>query len=338
MATFTPPFDTSVYFPSKGDLVRWVFDIWQYLQANPIVSEENVGDFINKYLEEHPVTGGDVNSVNGQKGDVVLTANSIDTKNNISVQDELDVLNAADDTKYSADNPPPYPVTAYATGTQAAIASGAFEVNYNTETKEASFSSGEEAVYEQIYTESHPPDYPVTSVNGKTGAVTGLYDASNPPPYPVTSVNGQTGAVTIETGAGDAYTPSNPPPYPVRSVNGETGNIPYSIRWLGKIENGVTVLPVGTCMGFLTLSGQGALPIGNTASIAFTPSVSGAHFYPIAFVNMSFAYYGCQVSPARNPNGVVHLNITNHGFEGSVDINGYYLLVFLNASQQTLAW
>ena len=52
---------------------------------------------------------------------------------------------------------------------------------------------------------------PVTSVNGKTGAVTlgksdvGLgsvdnvrqYSASNPPPYPVTSVNGHTGAVTV---------------------------------------------------------------------------------------------------------------------------------------------
>ena len=60
------------------------------------------------------------------------------------------------------------------------------------------------------------PDYvannaPVTSVNGKTGAVTltkadvGLsqvanvkqYSASNPPPYPVTSVNGKTGAITV---------------------------------------------------------------------------------------------------------------------------------------------
>ena len=52
---------------------------------------------------------------------------------------------------------------------------------------------------------------PVTSVNGKTGAVTlgksdvGLgsvdnvrqYSATNPPPYPVTSVNGATGAVTV---------------------------------------------------------------------------------------------------------------------------------------------
>lgn len=53
---------------------------------------------------------------------------------------------------------------------------------------------------------------PVTSVNGKTGAVTlgksdvGLgsvdnvkqYSATNPPPYPVTSVNGNTGAIELD--------------------------------------------------------------------------------------------------------------------------------------------
>lgn len=59
------------------------------------------------------------------------------------------------------------------------------------------------------YGPNNAPPYPVTSVSGKTGAVTlskgdvGLnnvdnvkqYSANNPPPYPVTSVNGQTGAV-----------------------------------------------------------------------------------------------------------------------------------------------
>ena len=61
------------------------------------------------------------------------------------------------------------------------------------------------------YGPNNAPPYPVTSVNGKTGAVTltkanvGLnnvdnvkqYSANNPPPYPVTSVNGQTGDVTV---------------------------------------------------------------------------------------------------------------------------------------------
>ena len=77
-----------------------------------------------------------------------------------------------------------------------------------------------------FYSPDNPPPYPVTSVNGKTGAVGGLYSGDNPPPYPVTSVNGKTGDVTIEGGgAGNAYSPDNPPPYPVTSVNGKTGAI-----------------------------------------------------------------------------------------------------------------
>ena len=76
-----------------------------------------------------------------------------------------------------------------------------------------------------FYSADNPPPYPVTSVNGKTGAVTGLYDASNPPPYPVTSVNGQTGAVQIDVDTSGLYSPTNPPPYPVTSVNGKTGAV-----------------------------------------------------------------------------------------------------------------
>ena len=61
------------------------------------------------------------------------------------------------------------------------------------------------------YDETNQPPYPVTSVAGKTGAVTldktdvGLdkvanvlqYSAENEPPYPVTSVDGETGAVVL---------------------------------------------------------------------------------------------------------------------------------------------
>ena len=70
-----------------------------------------------------------------------------------------------------------------------------------------------------FYSATNPPPYPVTSVNGKTGAVTGLYSVDNPPPYPVTSVNGETGAVT------GVYTTEFQPPYPVTSVNGKTGDV-----------------------------------------------------------------------------------------------------------------
>ena len=48
------------------------------------------------------------------------------------------------------------------------------------------------------YTPSNPPPYPVTSVNGKTGVVTGLYDQNNQPPYPVNKVNNKTGSVSLK--------------------------------------------------------------------------------------------------------------------------------------------
>lgn len=64
------------------------------------------------------------------------------------------------------------------------------------------------------YTPSNPPPYPVTSVNGLTGDVT-LPESSSG----VSSVNGKTGAVT------GVYDVENPPPYPVISVNGKTGRV-----------------------------------------------------------------------------------------------------------------
>ena len=82
--------------------------------------------------------------------------------------------------------------------------------------------NGETGAITGVYTTKNPqpiPIPPVKSVNGRTGAVTGLYDADNPPPYPVKSVNGKKGAVT------GLYDASNPPPYPVKSVNGKTGAV-----------------------------------------------------------------------------------------------------------------
>lgn len=54
------------------------------------------------------------------------------------------------------------------------------------------------AIANAAYSPDNPPLYPVTSVNGKTGVVTGLYDKNNPPPYPVNSVNSKTGSVMLK--------------------------------------------------------------------------------------------------------------------------------------------
>jgi len=112
-----------------------------------------------------------VTSVNGQTGAVVLGKSDVGLGNVDNVK------------QYSADNPPPYPVT-----------------SVNGQTGAVVIPTGGGGA--------------VDSVNGMTGAVVlgksdvGLanvdnvkqYSADNPPPYPVTSVNGQTGAVTIPTG------------------------------------------------------------------------------------------------------------------------------------------
>lgn len=58
----------------------------------------------------------------------------------------------------------------------------------------------------------------IQKINESFGSLEGAYSAANPPPYPVTSVNGKTGAVIIDIPA-NVYTEDNPPPYPVTSVN-----------------------------------------------------------------------------------------------------------------------
>lgn len=103
------------------------------------------------------------------------------------------------------------------------------------------------------------------------------YSASNPPPYPVTSVAGRTGAVTLtktDVGLGNVdnvrqYSTSNPPPYPVTSVAGKTGVVTLEKAdvGLGNVDNTADLdKPVSTAT-------QTALnaKIGNTG----TQSIAG---------------------------------------------------------------
>ena len=125
-----------------------------------------------------------VSTVNGQSGDVVITASDIGLGNVDNVQ------------QYSATNPPPYPVTSV-NGQTGAVTVTAPVTSVNGMTGDVIVSGGGSG--------------DVLSVNGKNGVVVldktdiGLgnvdnvqqYSATNPPPYPVTSVNGLTGAVTL---------------------------------------------------------------------------------------------------------------------------------------------
>lgn len=100
----------------------------------------------------------------------------------------------------------------------------------------------------QSYTESDPtvpawakaktkPNYSKSEVGLGNVDNVKQYSKNNPPPYPVTSVNGKTGAVSLakgDVGLGNVanerqYSSTNPPPYPVTSVNGKTGAVTVSV-------------------------------------------------------------------------------------------------------------
>lgn len=127
------------------------------------------------------------------------------------------------------------------------------------------------------YTPSNPPPYPVTSVNGKTGDVTGLYGAENPPPYPVTSVNGKTGAII------GLYSAENPPPYPVKSVNGKTGDV--------TIESGVSSVngKTGDVTGLYSAENPPPYPVasvnGMRGNVTGLYSAGNPPPYPVTCVN-----------------------------------------------------
>ena len=175
-----------------------------------------------------------VNTVNGQSGDVVLTASDIGLGNVDNVQ------------QYSATNPPPYPVTSV-NGQTGAVTVTAPVTSVNGMTGDVIVSGG-------------GGSGDVLSVNGKSGVVVldstdiGLgnvdnvqqYSATNPPPYPVTSVNGQTGAVTI-SGAVD-------------SVNGQTGTVVLGSK---------VTAPISATASAITLNEAYMVQIGNLVSYSF---------------------------------------------------------------------
>lgn len=194
-----------------------------------------------------------VNTVNGQSGDVVLTASDIGLGNVDNVQ------------QYSATNPPPYPVTSV-NGMTGSVTVTAPVTSVNGMTGDVIVSGG-------------GGQGDVLSVNGQNGVVVldktdiGLgnvdnvqqYSATNPPPYPVTSVNGQTGAVTVSGGAVD-------------SVNGQTGTVVLGSK---------VTAPISASASDITLNEAYMVQIGNLVSYSFefTTTVNINYSFLIGFAN-----------------------------------------------------
>lgn len=96
---FLPPINLGSFKPSPATLAQWVYDIWQYLQENPIATQEQlqeyiatfittspetqelIGEGVEQYLTDNPPQAP-VQSVQGKTGAVTLAFNDILKNNN----------------------------------------------------------------------------------------------------------------------------------------------------------------------------------------------------------------------------------------------------------------
>ena len=252
--------------------------------------ELNLDWLINeiKKIEETTVI-----SVNGQTGEVILYQDATMQLPNVT-EDHWSIIRMADGTYrgimfgnddkayivhgnmlsqiYSANNPPPYPVTSVngQTGTVELYTSAYVALPDLTDAELHNWN-----IYRALNNVIRGIEF---SDDGKAYLIAGnnryeFYSSNNQPPYPVTSVEGQTGAVqlyqnpsvkypdvagadlhswniwrnlnnnasgiqfnddgTVSLIAGSNrytfYTSDNQPPYPVNSVNGQTGTVLLNI-------------------------------------------------------------------------------------------------------------
>ena len=250
------------YDAQADSILELVLKIREYLKTNPIVSSDTVGEIIQEYLDSHP-QAGQVTSVNGKTGAVVIGI------------DDIEDLSGILDACYSSENQPPYPVTSVNGQTGDVVVSGGGAVeSVNGKTGAVIIGiddlAGLAAALADKYSQTNPPPYPVTSVNGRTGAVA--------IPVPVNSVNGKIGTVVIgqsdieglTAALNSKYSASNVPPYPVTSVNGQTG--------------AVNLTNFGSASVQLTFDGENAChlftpPTGMNTSTPFGLFFSGTSLY-----------------------------------------------------------
>lgn len=191
-------------------LQSWYDAMIEYIDENSI-TEDDLADAIAEYISEHPITAP-VTSVNGEIGDVVLSASDVG-----ALPDSTVIPTKTSQLQNDSGYITSAPVTSVNGQT------GAVTLSIPTKVSQLQNDSG------------YITSAPVSSVNSKTGAVTlsasdvGALPSTTAIPSKtsdldndsgfltsaVTSFNGNTGAVTYNA--------------PVTSVNGQTGAVSLAI-------------------------------------------------------------------------------------------------------------
>lgn len=131
----------------------------------------------------------------------------------------------------------------------------------------------------------------VTSINGKSGIITGVYDIDNPPPYPVTSVNGKTGSVK-------------------------------GITWVGLVSSGETINANGPVLFAIGYNSSSTLPKGNTTTIKIGVDKANA----IQIISCcKDGLYDSQISLGRDGANLL-ICLTNLNAESAINVGGIYFI------------
>lgn len=275
-----------------------------------IVNADQLGGInAEDYATKADIVGitGSVSSVNGQTGDVVITAETLGAITNINGLEpnedgsfDLDVskvggLTVDLDGALEGDSPK---VNADLLGgkeaSEYALKIGVV-TSVNGQTGDVIVTEGGGYVDTSgFYSTSNPPPYPVSSVNGKTGAVeitaASLGAITS---VPVSSVNGKIGAVQLN--AGDVGALPSTYEAPVTSVNGQTGNVNINVPvtsvngQTGNVTINVPVTSVNGQTGDVTISNAVTSVNGKTGAIKLVASDVGAmpssYSAPVTSVN-----------------------------------------------------
>ena len=127
----------------------------------------------------------------------------------------------------------------------------------------------------------------VSSINGKTGSITGVYDTNNQPPYPVTSVDGKTGAIRT---------------YNIVTLD---SNIASKMFTINKGFNIVINIPI--------IRSGSSLSAGNTSPI--TATINKSNVINILGISLQNNAYDAQCTAYTNGN-IIGIVLTNNSGEG----------------------
>lgn len=180
MAIYTPPINMDTWYPDKQDVVSWVYDIWRYLNENPIVSENTVEQIINDYLSTHPIDIP-VKTVNGKTGNIVINYNDVGAASEAEMTEYKQATAANTSAISSINDVIPTLATKTALATTDSNVTQAINNAADAETKaDAAESKAQSALTaaQTAFSPNNAPPYPVTKVNNKTGNIT-LYEVKN---------------------------------------------------------------------------------------------------------------------------------------------------------------